>query len=349
MRRAMIVALVVLLAIAGQARAQLSGIDALRSKASLSDADRQQLYQILTKAVDAMVTNTEPDRRGMVASREAIVAEAKNEANQSASFKQAYGDEAVHALKDAEKKAVSAEARVNLLMVLAELKRPEALPIFITALDHDPYDASRYWAARGLSMTADVVVERSLGRQEQDMCDAAAKVFQGDLPDVMAMQLFEMLGKFDSDRAHDVLVDAATRYVQHASAGNQIVARSLVGVVASLERAYTREVRPEAKPRLLGALAVLCAWIMPPVGEPTLMPRLNATLELITGQKVGFSATDEPTWQKLSLMEWVEKLYREKRIAKRPPLPPAVESVAKSLQQAPAPAPAGGTATGATP
>ena len=333
MKRWSMAAFILLAAMVGQAAAQqLIGIEALRTKNAISDVEAKQLYDILLKAADAMVTNTDPDRKGMVANREAIVAESKND-TQTPAFRQAFGEQAARALAAVDKKAVGEAARVNLLMAAAELKRPELIPMLISGLEREPWEASRYWCAKGLSMAGDVVVERNLARVQSDMADAAAKAFQVDQPDVVALQLFEMLGKFDDERWHDVLVDGVTRYVQRAPASDPIVAQSLVGVVSALERAYSREVRPEAKTRILSALATLCAWVMPPVGQPTLMARLNASLELITNDRVGFLATDEAVTQKMSLMEWVEKLFRDKRIPKRPTLPPAIEDATKSFKQ----------------
>jgi hypothetical protein len=75
----------------------------------------------------------------------------------------------------------------------------------------------------------------------------------------------------------------------------------------------------------------MCAAIMPPTSEPSLMSDLNASLEMITGEKVGFVATDTPVMQKLALLEWVEKFVREKKIPKRPSLPPAVEQALKDI------------------
>jgi hypothetical protein len=84
----------------------------------------------------------------------------------------------------------------------------------------------------------------------------------------------------------------------------------------------------------------MCAWIMPPVADRNLMPLINASLSKITGAKVEFPDTDDPVAQKLALLEWVEKLLQDKKIAKRPTLPPAIENAVKQLKESGAAAPA---------
>jgi hypothetical protein len=73
---------------------------------------------------------------------------------------------------------------------------------------------------------------------------------------------------------------------------------------------------------------------MPPVADPSLMVALNASLEEITGEKVGYPTTADPVNEKLALMDWAEKLYRDKKIPRRPALPAAVEDAVKELKGA---------------
>jgi len=85
---------------------------------------------------------------------------------------------------------------------------------------------------------------------------------------------------------------------------------------------------------------------MPPVGDPNLMPALNASLEQITNERVGFSAGFDPVMQKVALVEWIEWLVAHKQIAKRPKLPLAVEKAVESAKRrlSVSPAPAEGVA-----
>jgi hypothetical protein len=331
MRQLWLVIGLTIVATAGRALAQpVPGIENLRSKTVLGAEDRQQLRQWITATATAMVTNTDPDRRGMVAAREAIVAEGRREDN--AGFRQAFGEEAIAVLQELQKKALSQDARVNLFMTVAELRRVESVPLLVAALEKDPYPASRYWGARGLNIVADAVIEKVQPRIEQEMSDAAGKAFEQTLAGVEALQLVEMLAKFDHERAHDVLADSITRFVQGAPASDPVASQVLMTAIGGLEKGYGREVRPEAKTLILSAYATLCVWIMPPAADPNLLPALNASLEKITGEKVGFLASDEPQVQKLALMEWAEKLYRDKKIPKRPLLPPAIEDAVSGLR-----------------
>jgi len=163
------------------------------------------------------------------------------------------------------------------------------------------------------------------------MADAAAKVFDAQPANVTLLHLFDMLGKLDHDRAREVLAEGGSKAVTFASASDPVAARALGVAVAGLERAYAREMRPEGKTRVMAAYATMCAWILPPVADPGLMESLNVSLEKITGAKVGFVAGESQSMQKIALMEWVEKLFREKRIAKRPALPPSVEQAVREL------------------
>jgi len=334
MRRLVWAAMLIVLVLGGQAIAQqAAGLEGMRSKPVISEEDRVVLRQWLVQGINAMITNTDSDRRGMVAARDSILAEVRN-TGASAGFRQALGEETVKVAKDIEKKAISQEARTNLFVLLAELRSPEAVPLLMTALERDPYPASRYWAARGLDLAADVVVEKVNPRLEQDMSVAAGKAFETEPPSAVAYLLLEMLGKFDHETAHDVLAASVIKFVQKAPASDPVVAQALIQVIASLEKAYAKEVRPEGKVHVLTAYAWMCAWIMPPAADPALTTNLNASLEKITGEKVGFPASGDPVAEKMALVEWVEKLLRDKKIPKRPTLPPVVEDAVKELRSA---------------
>jgi len=334
MKRVALVAVLMFMVVGGgQAMAQ-TGLEGLRSKTSLADADRTQLRQWLVQTFNTMITNTDPDRKAMINARDGILSEARPGGSQSPAFRQGLIEELVNAVKEAEKRAVSQEARVNLMMVVAELRAPEGVPLLEAALEKDPYPASRYWAARGLDLAADTIAEKGNPRLEQEMCAAAVKAFDTELSEVEAYLLLEMLGKFDQEAAHDALVDCVVKFVQQVPASDAVAAQAYVGAVASLKKAYAREVRPEGKARTLTALAWLCVWVFPPTADPSLMANLNAALKEITGEDIGYPTTADPVNEKLSLMDWVEKLYRDKKIPKRPALPAAVEETVKELKGA---------------
>ncbi|MCX5685762.1 MAG: hypothetical protein NT049_19065 [Planctomycetota bacterium] len=335
MKRLALVAVLMLLVVGGRAMAQQGpGLEGLRSKTALADGDRAQLRQWLAATVNTIITNADPDRRGMISARDTILSEARSTGGQSPAFRQVFAEELVAVVKEAEKRAVSPESRVNLFMAVAELKAPEAVTLLVTALEKDPYPASRYWAARGLDMTADTIAEKGNPRLEQEMSAAAAKAFDGDISSVDAYLLLDMLGKFDLEAAHDALVDCVIKFVAKASASDPIAVQAYIGAVASLKKAYAKEVRPDGKARMLTGFAYLCAWILPPAADPGLMAGLNGSLEEITGEKVGYPTTADPVNEKLALMEWVEKLVRDKKIPKRPTLPTAVEDAVKELKGA---------------
>jgi hypothetical protein len=339
MKRVVLMALVGVLLLAARGFAQPVGtLETLRERAAITDQDRQQIRTWATTLAENLVGNKAPDRRGMVAARDAFIVEGRKE-GRSPAFYQAFGEEAIAALKAAEKKAVSQDARVNLFMAVAELRRVEGIDLLRAALEKDPYPAARYWAAKGLAQVADAVVEKNTPRLELDIADSIAKVIDTETSPVTLYQLLDALGRFDHERAHDVLADAAAKVVTRLSAADPIASQVEDGIVKSLQKAYTREVRPEAKTRILSAFATMCAAIMPPTSEPSLMSNLNASLEMITGEKVGFVATDTPVMQKLALLEWVEKFVREKKIPKRPSLPAAVEQTLKDILGTPGTAP----------
>jgi hypothetical protein len=335
MKRVVLMALVGVLVLAARGFAQrialpVGTLENLHDKATITDQDRQQIRTWATTLAENLVANKDPDRRGMVAARDAFIVEGRKE-GRSPAFYQAFGEEAMAALKAAEKKAVSQDARVNLFMAVAELRRVEGIDLLRAALEKDPYPAVRYWAAKGLVLVADAVIEKNTPRLELEIADSIAKVIDTETSPVTLYQLFDALGRFDHERAHDILADAAAKVVTHLSAADPIASQVEDGIVKSLQKAYTREVRPEAKTRILSAFATMCAAIMPPTSEPSLMSDLNASLEMITGEKVGFVATDTPIMQKLALLEWVEKFVREKKIPKRPSLPLAVEQTLKDI------------------
>jgi hypothetical protein len=336
MRRMTLVAVgmgLVLAAIVTPSHAQVVGtLEALRSKASLTGDDVAEVRRWLAAAVNTIVTNQDADRRGMVAARDAIMTEGRKDPSRSPAFLDAFGTEAVAAVQDGLKRVVGMEARVNLLMAVADLRRVEAIPLLQTSLEKERYQASRYWAARGLALVADVVVEKTLPRIEAEVSESISKDMETETSPVILYNLMDILGKFDHQKAHEALADAVVRLVQRTSASDPLSAQMMLSAVKSLQKAYIREPQPEVKQRLLTAYATMCAWIMPPTADPSLMPDLNASLEQITGEKVGFSITETPDIQKLMLLEWVERFVRDKRIPKRPTLPPAVEAAVKNAK-----------------
>jgi hypothetical protein len=322
-------------------------LDELRAKTAISAEDRSVIKAWMAQKVAGLMTVSEADKKTMVSARESIVYEGRPQAGRSAEFIQAFGEEAIAALTDpaTETRAVSPEARLNLVMAVAQLQRPEGVPFLCTALAKDPYPATRFWAARGLSLAADAVVEKNQVRTQSDMTDAAEKIFQGNVRAIEAKWLLDMLGKFDIDKAHDVLADAVVKFVQHSPANDPVTAETMDLVLkpdGPLAKAYSRESRPEAKSRILASYATVCVWLQPPTALANLMPDINASLEAITGEKIGFMISDTPQGQQLSLVEWAEKLVRDKKIAKRPALPKAVEDIVKeqkeeAIQPPPAP------------
>jgi hypothetical protein len=229
------------------------------------------------------------------------------------------------------------ESRVNLLMAVAELRRVEAIPLLQTILEKEPYPASRYWAARGLALVAPVVIEKTLPRMEAEISDSIAKDLDTEASAAILYQLLDTLGQFDHQRAHEVLADGVVKLVQRTSAADPLASQIMEAAVKSLQKAYAYEPQPEVKQRLLMAYATMCVWVMPPTADPALMVDLNGALEQITGAKVGFNPQDDPVIQKVTLLEWVERFVRDKQIAKRPSMPPAVESFLKDMKD-----PAGG-------
>ena len=336
MKRALLAAMLVVLALAAVAPAlelvpSTPSLDAIRDKAALTDADRKVVADWLALEVRAIVSNTDLDARGMVDAREKIIAEA---GKGSPAYQQAFGEAVAKALAGGEQAATHPGARVNLMMAAAQVQRLECVALLQKMLEKDPAQAVRYWAAAGLALVADGIVAKADAVTETGVSETIGRALDAETSPMVLQALYETLGKFDSAKAHDVLTESVGKVFMRASASDPIVAQMLAGVVRSLEKAYGHEVRPEAKPRVLMAYATLCAAIMLPVAEFGLMPALNASLEKITGDKVGFSASSDPVMQKMALLEWVEKFVREGKIPKRPALPSAVEAAVEALKDA---------------
>jgi|WetSurMetagenome_2_1015567.scaffolds.fasta_scaffold75140_1 hypothetical protein len=362
MRR--LVPLAMLLALATMAGRTLAAepaisLEDIRNKAAIAADDRALVKTWMTQKIAGLLTVSDADRKIMVSAREAIIYEGRPQAGRSDAFVKAFGEEAIAALIDpaTEGRAVSPDTRLNLVMTVAQLQRPEGIPFLCTALNKDPYPATRYWAAKGLSLVADTVADKTLVRAQADMAEAAEKAFQGDVPADEARWLLEMLGKFDLDKAHDVLADAVIRFVQTCPASDPVTAETLDTILSpggALAKAYTRDTRGEAKSHILTAFATACVWIQPPTALSSLMTDINATMETITGEKIAFMISETPQVQQLSLVEWAEKLARDKKIPKRPALPPVIEQIVKeqlqdvtppvppTLPSTPLPMPAGG-------
>lgn len=335
MRRLTWFSVAIILAMAGQALAQqAASVESLRDKQTLTDTERQQVRVWLQAAAAGIVAATDTENRGMISARENILNEVRRDVSRSPAYLQVVGEETVAVFKDAEKKAVSQAARVNMLMVVSEMRRLEAVPMLEAALAKDPYPASRYWAARGLNLVADVVVEKIQPRVEAEMADSVAKILDTESSSVVLYQVFEMLGKFDNDRARDVLAEGVVKVAPRLNAADAVSAQLMNLMIAGLEKAYSRDSRPAAKIRAMDGFATLCAWVMPPVADSNVMFGINASLEKITGEKVGFQASDSPVMQKMALVEWVEKLLRDKKISKRPTVPAAIEEVVKDMTDA---------------
>jgi hypothetical protein len=209
------------------------------------------------------------------------------------------------------------------------------------ALVEDPFPASRYWAAKGLATLAPKIVEQVVPSLEREIAVAIEKALQNPQPVMVLMPLFQALGTFDHEQAHDVLAAGLIAKAKDMDMSDPLVQKLVSDAVRSLERAYSREVRPEAKKQLLLAYATLCTHVMPPppvpdtappAGYGRLMAELNASLEKLTGEDVGFEATEPLALQQLSLLEWVERLVRTKQIDARPAMPAEVEAAVKARQ-----------------
>jgi hypothetical protein len=334
-RRALVAVLmglgVVMPAIRSQAAEPAGALDAVHEKAAIADEDRRVIRQWCQAMVTGIVTNQDADRRGMVAAREALMAEGRKEGSRTPAFLQAFGEETMAAVKDGLVKAVGQDARVNLMMVVANLGRIEGVPLLQTAVEKEPYAASRYWAARGLSIAADAVNERALIGIESQMAESIGKCLETEATPAVLSQLFEALGKFNHEKAHEVLADGAARLVQRTSASDPIAVQVMDGAVKALKRAYPIEGQAIIKQKILSALATMCVWVMPPAADPSLLPDLNGALQEITGESVGFNPSEDQPSQKVFLLEWVERFVKRGTI-KRPPTPPAVDEAVKQAK-----------------
>jgi len=326
-----------LLVVAIPCLGQVAGdLGSIRQQTSFSDSDRRRIRQLVDDAVQAMLADTEPDRSKTVGARQMILKEAQSADVSTPEYRQVFAEETLAVFKEAEARAVSQPVRVNFMMTLAGLGAEGAVPFFQAAIEKDPYQASRYWAAKGLAMLAPKIVERVMPRAEASIAETVKAVLPKEASTMVLLHLFEALGRFGHEQAHDVLAQGAVQVAGQTDVTDPVGARLWSDLIRSLERAYEREVRPEAKTSILMAYATMCAEIMPPVeaeqapeAYSRLMVELNASLEKILGESQGFAATDPLALQKLALLEWVENLVRTKRIAKRPALPKAVEDAVK--------------------
>ncbi len=357
MTRSVQVAVLALLVWPALAGAQaLPDLTDVREKSSLTANDRSRIQDFITTTVRAMLTNTDPDRRGMVAARNNLLAEVQSTEGRTEAYRRAFAEEAVKVLEKAADQAVSQPARVNYVMVLADLQSFDAAPLLQTALAEDPYAGSRYWAAKGLAKLAPKIVQRVVPSLEREIAASIEKALQKPQPVPVLIELFNALGTFDHDGAQDVLAAGVSDKAKDLAMSDPLAQKMVSDVVRLLERAYSREVRPEAKKRILLAYATLCTHILPPPPEPDtpppagysrLMTELNASLERITGEDVGFEATESLPLQQLALLEWVERLARTKRIDQRPDMPAAVDAAVEARrgggETGTGKAPAGGT------
>ncbi len=320
-------------AVAETADAQpAGGITDLTGKSVITDEDRAVIRRWLGQRIGDLIQTTDPEARDMTRSRREIVDLGRQDAGYSAAFVQAYGQEAVALLGTAYERAVSAEARINIVMAAADLRRVEGIPFLLKVLTTDEFSSVRYLAAKGLSEVAPVVVERGATRAEQAMAEGIQRGVQGESNALTFFHLFEALGPLDHEDAHDALALAAGRAAMAISAAEPMGSRALEASVTALERSYKTDVRPAGKQRTLMAYAFLCAWVKhdPPPADPDLMGKLHASLTRLTGEEVEFSPAMGPLMQKLALLEWVERLVATRRIPRRPALPPAVERAVKA-------------------
>jgi len=351
MTRSVQVAVLALLVLPALAVAQVApDLGEIRQKPALAESDRSRIRAFVQETVRAMLTNTDPDRRGMVVARQSLLDEVQTSENRTEAYRQAFAEETLGVLQKMGDQAVSQPARVNFVMTLAGLNLIDSASLLQSALASDPYPASRYWAAKGLAMLAPKIVQSVVPRLEGEIADTVDKVLETPQPTLVLVQLFEALGAFDHERAHDVLAAGIVKVSKGLDASDPVVRQMVSEAIRSLERAYSREVRPDAKKELLFAYAALCAHIMPPAeespppaGYATLMSELNASLEKTTGEDVGFESSDPLALQQLSLLEWVERLARTNRIPRRPEMPAAVEAAVKGATSG------GGAAAGQAP
>jgi len=341
MTRAVQVTVLALLVAAAPAAAEVApgDLEEVRQKSTLTETDRSRIRAFVQRTVRAMLTNTDPDQQGMVRARRALLEEVRNSEISTEAYRRAFAEIALDVLQKADDKAVSQPARVNFVMTLAGLQVIESAPLLESVLAEDPYPASRYRAAKGLARLAPKIVQSGGPRMEGEVAESIDKALQQRQPIPVLMQLFEAVGAFDHPRAHDTLASGVVKVAGRLDASDPVARKMVLDVIPSLERAYAREVRPEAKKDLLLAYAALCTHVMPPLdvspppaGYSRLMTNLNASLEKITGEDVGFDSTDPLPLQQLSLLEWVERLVRTRQIPRRPEMPPAVEEAVRKRQ-----------------
>jgi len=335
MRRLALALVVVGVMMAGRAWGQAPGrLENLQTKADITPGDRQDIRAWLRPFIDNLVASTDPELKEMIRARIEIDAEARRDSGWSPAFIQAYGEEAVARIEAADDRAISIEARINLVMTAADLDRTEAAPFLVKVLDNDPYQSTRYLAAAGLARISRRAASEGLTRVEETITGGIRKVFDTEKNGLTFYWLFEALSHFDLEQSHDVLCFGAGVAATRLQASDPVDCRALESAVRALEQAYGTEVRADGKERILTAYAVLCAWIMPPTADPNLMPTLNASLEKGTKQSVNFPPPgQDEVMQKLALLDWVEKLVREKRIPKRPALPAAIENTVRAVKQ----------------
>jgi len=338
MRQRALLAMIMVVALAGQALAQ-GGLADYRSKSPIGPDDRQAIAHWLAAQCKKLAAPTDGDFAAMTTARAAILFDGRREAAWSKDYVQAFGEEAIKALQAVEKQSLGTEARLNVVMTVADLRRIEGIPFLEKILTGDPYSATKFWAAKGLSEVADVVVAENKLREEQEVSQSLASAIQNETDPFVLYYLFDTLGHFDHESAHDALAAGVVKAAPRLNAADPVAVQAIVLMTKAVERAYASDVRPEAKTRLLSAFAALCADVMPPTADPTVMAGINASLEKVMGEGVGFQPTETPVLQKLALMEWVEKLVKAKKIPARPALPPAVERVIKESTGVPPEAP----------
>jgi len=342
MTRPALLAIAVLLLLPVPVLAQvLPNLSDIRQRESIGSGDEATIRQFVEELVRKMLTDPSEDRSGMISARQRLLSEALRPGVSTEAFRQAFARITVDVLKANDKKAVSQAARVNFLMVAAQLGQLDAVPLLRSALEVDPYPASRYWAARGLAMLAPKIVEGVVPRLEAEIAESIQKVLKPGISPLILAPLFEALGQFDHEQAHDVLAEGAVFLAQNTNPSGPVLEHLWSNAIKSLSRAYEHEVRPEAKQRLLYGLATLCTYAEPTPGNPRLGVELNAALMQLTGTDVGYSPRDAAVLQKLALMDWVERLIRDKRITKRPPLPQVMEEAVRR-EVAPGAAPESG-------
>lgn len=328
----------VCLAMAGSAAAQrMGGLTDLAGKSGLTEDDRQQIQTWLRSRIGNLVTTTDPQATEMIEARRAIVEMGRLDAGYSADFVQVYGREAVRLMSAARESAISPEARVNLVMAVAELRRLAGVSFLLEVLTTDDHAAARYLAAKGLDAVAPRVVEQGATRAEQAIAKGIQRAVSTETSSLTFYHLFQTLGQLDHQEAHNALALAVGRAAMAFPASDPTGSRAFEAAIRALERSYKNDVRPAGRQRTLMAYAFLCTWIGhdPPPADPDLMGKLHASLTELTGEEVEFSPGMDPLMQKLALLDWVEKLIETDRIPRRPALPPAVQRAVEAATGSP--------------